>query len=262
MESGTRAAYTSVFSLLRHLSPGLNPQVIMSDWELAQQQAWQEVFPRAQLRGCLWHLGKAFVTKAKSLGLFRYRKALPEIVTYLHLAAAICLLPRRYFMVGLRCLRDAAFEEDIRIAFLLAPFFDYVERRWIRNPVRRRWMTLFRSDYRTNNACETHNRMLRTKVGAYRPNVFLFIQALASLEYNAYLDTQLEGGGGNARRTRRWRSVFTDRELKKLSYNLEREIFHNMDEVVMNFLRRASNLFHGSFQDHIQRAVGPRRRPA
>ncbi|KAK3908301.1 Cytoplasmic protein NCK2 [Frankliniella fusca] len=260
MESKSRAAYIAIFNLLRHLCPNLDPDVIVSDWEWAQQDAWQNIFPRAQIQGCLWHLGKAFVKKARSLGILRYRKILPSLVTYLRKATAISLLPRQYFMVGLRCLKDAAFEEDIRVSFLLEPFFDYVEERWIRNAVRRRWMTLFESEYRTNNSCETHNRMLRNKVGAYRPNVYLFIQALATLENNASLDCQLKFGGNNPRRTRRWKSVYTDRQLKRLSFNLRNQIFHNMNEVVLNFLTRASELFHGAFDDHVRRAFG--RHPA
>jgi len=48
MESRTIPAYTAVFNLLKDVCPNLNPQVIQSDWELAQQRAWQEVFPSKQ----------------------------------------------------------------------------------------------------------------------------------------------------------------------------------------------------------------------
>lgn len=256
MEKRSRAAYNAIFHLLRHICPNLNPTVILSDWERQQQLAWQQAFPGARIQGCLWHLGRAFVKKAKSLGIFKYRKALPELLTYLRKAAVISLLPRRYFMTGLRCIKTEAYEEDIRIAFLLDPFFDYVENKWIRSPVRRKWMSLYKSEYRTNNSCETHNRMLRAKTGAYRPNVFLFIQALATLENNASLDSELELAGGNSRTARRWRSVFMDRELSRMSHHLEREIFNDMDEVVRNFLSRGADLFNGAFDEHVQREVG------
>lgn len=45
MENKTRAGYNAVFRILKHLCPNLNPQTIISDWELPQQQAWQDAFP-------------------------------------------------------------------------------------------------------------------------------------------------------------------------------------------------------------------------
>lgn len=177
-------------------------------------------------------------------------------------AAAIALLPRRYFRVGLQILRDAALEEDVAIAYLLRPFFTYVEQKWINNPNRRRWMSFYGAQYRTNNACETHNRMLRSKVGAHRPNIYVFIQALATLEHNASLDTELQIGGGNARRPRREQSVYTDTQLKNLCRDLEMDIFHDMIDTVKNFLERAAQLFHSAFEEHVLDAVGRRNQAA
>jgi len=45
MESRTKSAYDGVFQLLKELAPNFRPNVIMSDWEYAQQAAWQEAFP-------------------------------------------------------------------------------------------------------------------------------------------------------------------------------------------------------------------------
>ena len=45
MDNRTFEGYSAVFRLLKHLCPNLNPETIISDWELAQQQAWQEAFP-------------------------------------------------------------------------------------------------------------------------------------------------------------------------------------------------------------------------
>ncbi|KAK3910410.1 Tryptophan 2,3-dioxygenase, partial [Frankliniella fusca] len=214
MESRTKSAYDAVFQLLKELAPNFRPNVIMSDWEYAQQAAWQEAFPNAELHGCLWHLCRAFVRKVKKLKLLRFRNELPTLLDYVRKATAISLLPRQFFAPGLAVLRAGSLEEDQLLAYLLRPFFQCVEDKWINNRNRNRWMSLFNSEYRTNNACETVNRMLRRKTGAYRPNVFLFIQAWATLEHNASLDSELLGGGGDARRTRRWRSVWTDQQLK------------------------------------------------
>lgn len=46
MERRTFSAYKAVFHLLKQICPNINPSVIISDWEYAQQKAWQEAFPR------------------------------------------------------------------------------------------------------------------------------------------------------------------------------------------------------------------------
>ena len=92
---------------------------------------------------------------------------------------------------GLNIIKEDAREEDVRVAFLLQNFFQYVEDKWINDVNRRRWMAFYNSMFRTNNLCESHNRMLRNAVGAYRPNIYAFINALARLEHNADLDVDL-----------------------------------------------------------------------
>jgi len=98
--------------------------------------------------------------------------------------------------------------------------------------------------------------MLRAAVGAYRPNVWAFIDSLAKLEHNAHLDSTLLNEGINPRRPRPCRSVWTDQRLIALSEDLEVEVFHDRNTAVSNFLKRAVQLFHGAFDAHLQNAVG------
>jgi hypothetical protein len=45
MERRTLSAYKALFSLLKQVCPNFNPETIITDWEYAQQKAWQEHFP-------------------------------------------------------------------------------------------------------------------------------------------------------------------------------------------------------------------------
>lgn len=302
MESKSLEAYRAIFRLLKNICPNFNPDVIITDWEYAQQQAWNEAFPSkmlfiieynhwcvkkwhhgvimffslicdwikqynffcrghncyctlftdAELQGCLWHLARAFIKKARNLRLIRYHKIFPSLFTYINKAINIALLPPDLFEDALGILRDESFEEDVVLWHLLTPFFNYVQERWITNVARKEWMSCFNSEHRTNNSCETHNRMLRKKVGAYRPNVFLFIEALATLEDNANLDVFHMADGGQSRRARRWQSVLRDRQIKALNNDLEMDVFHDLTETISQFLSRASKLSHGVVQELIR----------
>lgn len=180
----------------------------------------------------------------------------PSLLGHLRRACAICLLPDVLYEEGLRVLRASAFADNVVVAFVMEPFFNYVQDRWIRNPSRLLWMNLFNARHRTNNACESHNRMLRNKCGAHRPNIYLFIQALATLENNAFLDTELLALGLPARPARRARSVFTDIQMQALSNDLHMDLFHNMNETIRNFLGRASHLFNRAFDEHVAQLEG------
>jgi len=192
----------------------------------------------------------------KKLGILRFRNNYPSLILYIRKACAITLLPVQYFYVGLGVIRDEAREDDIVVAYLLRNFFTYVEQKWIRNRTRRRWMNLFKSTERTNNLCESHNKMLRKAVGAYRPNIWAFIDALAKLEHNAYLDSINRREGGTPSGPRSCRSLWTDNNLLALSEELEEEVFHDRNNSVRDFLYRAINLFHGAFQNHLNNAIG------
>ena len=159
-------------------------------------------------------------------------------------------IERRY-----RWVHQEAKDEDIRVAYLLDPLFNYIERRWIANINRRKWMTFFKSMERTNNCCESHNRVLRAAVGAHRPNVFAFMMACARIEHNTYLDIDLmQNHHQCAKRRRRWQSLYADRNLKGISNDLEMDIFHDRNTTIRNFVHQAAGLLNNAFNDHVRLA--------
>jgi len=119
------------------------------------------------------------------------------------------------------------------------------------NPVRRRFMTLFNSMHRTNNICESHNKVLRKHVGAYRPNIYAFIDALARIEHATSLSIEALRAGEPVSRNRRWQSVFADRQLAALTNDLRLDIHVNRNDAVKAFLDRASTLFLSAYKYHV-----------
>ncbi len=106
-------------------------------------------------------------------------------------------------------------------------------------------MCFYNSKDRTNNACESQNRMLRNKLGAHRPNIWQFIEALKILENNCSLDIEaLSVEGVAVSRARRCTSVAMDAQLQRLSRNLRRNMFRNRDFAITSFLNRACHLNH------------------
>lgn len=67
-------------------------------------------------------------------------------------------------------------------------------------------------------------------------------------------------GGGNAKSTRRWKSVYTDDALDALCTDLERDIFHDRHETIWNFIDQASTLIQGAVEEQVRDAEPQRQR--
>ena len=152
----------------------------------------------------------------------------------------------------------SAQQESPIAAMILWPFFAYFNVSWLMRRYRREWMSFYDAIHRTNNACETHNKMLRKAIGACRANIYSFIEAIARLEHNADLDFEAMIGGEDAKKARRWTSILTDRKIQALNKHLRDQIFHNMDETIMSFIDRAAILMFHDFEQHVEREVNDR----
>lgn len=58
LKSKRQTEYEKMLSVLKRLIPGLSPNVIVTDFELAAINAFQNAFPAAHLSGCLFHMGQ------------------------------------------------------------------------------------------------------------------------------------------------------------------------------------------------------------
>ena len=58
-----------MLKILIELEPDLNPEVIISDFELASIKSFKKCFRGARVSGCLFHLGQNIQKKLKELGL-------------------------------------------------------------------------------------------------------------------------------------------------------------------------------------------------
>ena len=93
----------------------------------------------------------------------------------LKLCCALALLPERYMMRGFRLIVREAHGFGRVVYRQVRDFLNYVLRSWLNNDVKRRWMCFFGSFHRTNNTCESCNKILNRIMGLAHPNVYNFI---------------------------------------------------------------------------------------
>ena len=69
LQNKQQRTYRTMFRMLRDKCPDFVPGIAHFDFEVAIQNAFREVFPDAEVRGCRFHLAQAWYRKLASLGL-------------------------------------------------------------------------------------------------------------------------------------------------------------------------------------------------
>lgn len=139
MESKTQDAYEAVLTLLRNqLGPNVRRKKVMTDYERGQQNAWESIFPDCDLLGCLFHLVRAFLLEALTLGLRHHLLNTPEVRRIFNLYCALALLPPRYLRRGYLIVLRESRAQGPAVFRICRSFSAYVLRYWINDESRLR----------------------------------------------------------------------------------------------------------------------------
>lgn len=115
--------------------------------------------------------------EARNLQLGWWMRNVDEYRRLIRIACALPLLPQRYIYRGLVLLTREAMAEGRAFYQRLRPFLLYLHRNWVGHHHRRLWMCVHGSEHRTNNAVESHNKLLKLLMGAH-PSIYIFIGEL------------------------------------------------------------------------------------
>ncbi|KAK3913488.1 Glutamate receptor ionotropic, NMDA 2C, partial [Frankliniella fusca] len=206
MQSRKRVAYVAVLEALREALPQFRPELVITDFECAQMQAWVQVY-NVPVQGCYWHFSRAVSILSRTMGLTHYLRLHPRAKSIVRSLLALPLLPQNLIMEGFMSLAYEAAEEAVYA--VLHTFFLRVLQTWLVG-FRFEMMSVFLADHRTNNVSESANRMLRLRTQVHHPNISLFLEAVRAMETNSYLDLLALEEHRNPGRPRRASAVNND----------------------------------------------------
>lgn len=242
MQSRLTECYIVALQAIRQLVPEFRPNEIMCDFEPAEQAAWGHVFPNAERYGCYFHHCKATTEMANELhltALLRENMLADSVVRSL---CAIPLLPTEHLARGFASVLRRAMRHGLDE---LGPLFAYYLRTWL-SPARLRILSVYDSENRTNNVCESHNRTLRAEVKVHHPNIFQLIAAF--VRYEDIVKQDLNGLNAGIRgRSRRISALTNDRRIKAFT-----EDFEEGNISIGSFLRRASRRIQNVYNNILQ----------
>jgi len=85
--------YDRLFGLIKTIWPLFNPTSISLDFEMAVINSVRQVFPRAELHGCLFHLTKSIRRQLSENGLLQRSSAEPRFALHARMIVALAFVP-------------------------------------------------------------------------------------------------------------------------------------------------------------------------
>ena len=108
----SQATYVRAFELVKQkahsLHVSLEPQIILSDFELAIKQAVELSFPTTDFRGCYYHFSQALMRKFQNIGLQVAYREDANVNRFLRRTAALAFVPIRFVRLAWQAIKVAA----------------------------------------------------------------------------------------------------------------------------------------------------------
>lgn len=121
------ATYRRLFAEIKNLQPALNPETIMTDYELAAINAFTAEFPAALQRGCFFHFNQCIWRKLQELGL-KARYENDEIFALqTKMIPALAFVPTNDVVATFEILNN----DNLYLPAELNPLMNYFEDTWI-----------------------------------------------------------------------------------------------------------------------------------
>lgn len=169
------------------------PKTITSDFELAIHKAIREIFPKTQIKGCLFHLGQSWYRKIQTLGLsteYQLKDNLEtDITKYLTYIFGLPFLKAEdvgdCFVLDLVAIQP----DDERVI----KFNDYLVETYIDEISTfppNIWAENSSSLKRTTNACESFHSRYNASFYNTHPNFNQFIKVLLDFQIDTYIKLQ------------------------------------------------------------------------
>ena len=200
--------YKAILIHIHQLLPELQPTTSMSDWEAAPRKALKEVFPNIKLFGCWFHFTQRIWYKTQKLGLTESFKDNIEVARYIRQLMSIPFLPASLIHPTYSLLQFPATIIPTE-AMKLEKLNKYFKKRWITH-VNPEELSIFDSDFTTNNGAESYHARLKDRIRANHPRVWNFMTHINEI----IMDTDNEFGrlslGKDITRPRKKTNILTD----------------------------------------------------
>lgn len=219
----SKESYRAVFGELKRLQPDLNPLRIMTDFEMSSIISCQEVFPQAQMKGCLFHFRQCIVRHIQRSPL---QSAFREDAEVVHNVKMLCALafvpPNKVISAFERLIQSPYYKENEKE---LSKLIEYFEKTWIgvaKRGKRGRAAAMFDIEMwnhyssvlddalRTNNHVEGWHKRLTSRAQMMHSTLWKFLDLIISEQSKTEFDyEQCVAGYKIANKRKKYKDIDT-----------------------------------------------------
>lgn len=232
--------YSKMFEILKHLLPSLAPQNVFVDFEKACIGAVNIAFPKAEVKGCYFHLCQSLVRKVDDVGLRTDFDSDIDVKLRLKSLAALAFVPSSEVREVFDVLADSFPNED-RFNEILTYFFcTYIEGAARRNPqfpirVWNHHEAVAGRSPKAIDCFEGSHKALNSIFQSSRPSVWSLLDGLeADLARHKHKNNLEKAGAGQPEVKEKYRALYEQLAVVVQGYKEEKD--------KLRFLRKIANL--------------------
>ena len=194
--------YKAVLRAVQELCPGLAPQEVVADFELAVWKAMVKVFPETVVRWLQLPLQPGAPTSRRWAGTAACLPYTGRSTGIYKATFALPYLPKEHIRSAFNRITSAATEQ-------LQPLVDYVRRQWLTTFVPKDWC-VYRQNVRTNNHVKGWHNRLNTRARTANLSFYMLVSLLKSEAELVPLQCQLLNENKLRKWQKRWQPAQKD----------------------------------------------------
>ena len=189
LEDQHTSSYTKALQILVQHCPRVTVATVLCDFEQAEHNAMQEVFPDTAIQGCLFHWKQALRRQFVKISEFHQDNTVKEDLQSIY---GLAFIPEDAVLNTWEALKTQLYANP---ALLNHSILEYVENTWIKSAVYpvKMWnvhQAVLTGGPRTNNYSEGNNNALSRAVGCSNPSGGLLAETLKRFNAEAELNIQ------------------------------------------------------------------------
>ncbi|CAK8697796.1 unnamed protein product [Clavelina lepadiformis] len=229
-ENKSEAVHNRILCLLEQQRPGIAPETVTIDFEMAAYNAISSSFPRAEILGCLFHFGQCSFRKIQALSLQRWFTEDAEHALRIKCFQALAFVPPEDVVQRFEDFLATFSDDDEQH---LSEYIDYFETTWIGRLGRRNrrqplfpircWNVFHRVQDdlpRTNNSIEGWHNAFSKRVSISHPTLRRLVKKIKQEQgSNEIFIEKLNAGIAGPPRKKRYDAV--NQRLKSIVENYD-----------------------------------------
>ena len=223
MTSKSASLYLKVFQFIKNRFPDFSPMSSMSDFEVASSDAFQTVYPDAELFHCHFHYSQCIWRKVQKVGLTLLYKRDALFKSFVQKIMSLPYLPPSLISPTADIILQG-YHSSAANSTQVGELKRYITRFWL-GKIGAEKLSVHSIENATNNTVESFHSRLKTRIQTHKPNFWSFLQHINHLIVDTLLEIERLDAGHQITRRAATRYIRNKERREKCKRKLAEGLF-------------------------------------